>query len=100
MVKTAQQIADDINNHLQKDSVTHYSAYYIGITNDIERRLFNEHNVSKEGHWFIYRKAISKAAAQAVEEHFLNKGMQGDTGGGSDDTTWVYCYRISNQTKE
>lgn len=100
MANTAQQIADDINDHLKKDSAKSYSDYYIGITNDIERRLFNEHNVPKKGHWRIHSEALNKEHAQKVEEHFLAKGMKGDTGGGNDDTTWVYCYRISNQTKE
>jgi len=30
----------------------------------------------------------------------LDKGMQGDTGGGNEDTTYVYCYEISNYTEE
>ena len=73
---------------------------YIGITNDVERRLFNEHNVSKKGAWWIYREADSKDIAQAVEEYFLEKGMQGDTGGGNEDSVYVYCYEITNNTVE
>lgn len=53
MAKTAQQIADDIYAHLNGD--TNYKAYYIGITNDIDRRLFGEHNVTKTPNaaWWI-----------------------------------------------
>ena len=100
MAKTAQQIAEDNYAHLDGD--TNYKAYYIGITNDIDRRLFGEHNVNKTPNaaWWIYREAINKDHAQAVEEHFLKKGMKGDTGGGTSDSTWVYCYKITNYTKE
>lgn len=59
-----------------------------------------EHNVSKNNSWWIYREAIDKATAQEVEEYYLAKGMEGDTGGGSNDTTYVYCYEITNTTKE
>lgn len=44
---TKVQIIADINSHLQKSKKQYYSDFYIGITNDIERRLFEEHKVSK-----------------------------------------------------
>lgn len=97
---TKVQIIADINSHLQKSEKQYYSDFYIGITNDIDRRLLGEHNVSKEHGWWIYRKGDTKAVAQAVEEYYLDKGMQGDTGGGSEDTTYVYCYEITNYTEE
>lgn len=99
MVKqTAQKIADDIYSHLNGD--TNYKDYYIGITNDIDRRLFGEHNVSRKYDWWIYCDAINKEHAQAVEEHFLEKGMKGDIGGGTSDSSWVYCYKITEKTIE
>ena len=94
---TKEKIIADIKSHLQ---TTNYSGFYIGITNDVERRLFGEHNVSKQKDCWIYRKADSKPIAQDVEEYFLDKGMQGDTGGGNDDSTYVYCYRITSYTVE
>lgn len=100
MKKTSQQIIEDIDAHLQKSKKLYYSDFYIGITNNVTRRLFMEHNVSKNNAWWIYREAIDKATAQKVEEYYLAKGMEGDTGGGSDDTTYVYCYEITNTTKE
>lgn len=48
---TKVQIIADINSHLQKSEKQYYSDFYIGITNDIDRRLFGEHNVSKEHGW-------------------------------------------------
>ena len=101
MAQNAQQIADAIYEHLKKDvDGYNFSKFYIGITNDIERRLFGEHNVPRNGHWRIHREAINKEHAQAVEEHFLNKGMKGNTGGGTDDSVWVYCYKITSNTVE
>ena len=101
MAQNAQQIADAIYELLKKDvDGYNFSKFYIGITNDIERRLFGEHNVPRNGHWRIHREAINKEHAQAVKEHFLNKGMKGDSGGGTDDSVWVYCYKITNKTRE
>ena len=94
------KIIADINEHLQKSEKKFYSNFYVGITNDVERRLFNEHNVSKQRGWWIYRAADSKAIAQEVEEYFLDKGMEGDTGGGTEDSVYVYCDEITSYTVE
>lgn len=97
---TAQEIKQAIDDHLAKSNKQYYSDFYIGITNDIERRLFGEHNVSRKGDWWIYRTANSESHARTVEKHFLNKGMKGGTGGGNADCVYVYCYEISNQAVE
>ena len=97
---TSQQIIQEINNHLTTSPKQYYSDYYIGITNDIERRLFDEHNVPRNGHWWIHRIADSETHARDAEKHFLDKGMKGGTGGGGTDCVYVYCYEISNLTIE
>ena len=73
----------------------YYSEFYVGITNDIERRLFNEHNVDNG---YIYDEAYSDDVARKVEQYFLDKGCKGDTGGGSEDSTYVYSYKITRTT--
>lgn len=98
--KSKSEIIKDILGHLNKSPKQYYSDFYIGITNDIERRLFGEHNVSKQNGWWIWREAIDKETAQEVEEYFLEQGMQGDTGGGNNETIYVYCYEVTNYTVE
>ena len=97
---TAQEIIREISNHLTKSSKQYYSDYYIGITNDIERRLFGEHNVPRNGHWRIHEVANNEDHARDAEKHFLDKGMKGSTGSGGTDCVYVYCYEISNSTRE
>ncbi|MFK1988856.1 hypothetical protein ACIXHS_11635 [Bacteroides fragilis] len=48
MRKTAKEIIVDVEEHLTKSNKRYYSDFYVGITNDIERRLFVEHNVEKK----------------------------------------------------
>lgn len=100
MRKTTKEIISDIKSHLACSNKQYYSDFYIGITNDVDRRLFGEHNVDKDRSWWIYRTAIDKIAAQLAEEYFLSKGMKGASGGGTKDTIYVYCYEITNTTKE
>lgn len=98
MAKSKEEIINDINSHFELSAETDYSKYYIGITCEIERRLFIEHAVDKNKDGWIYRTSNSKSCAQEVEEHFLGFGMDGDTGGGNEDSTIVYCYKKNGHT--
>lgn len=98
MAKSKEDIIHDINAHLQNSGRHYYSDFYIGITNDIERRLFQEHNVKRDGMWWIYRTANSKAIAEEIEKHYLKLGMRGHSGGGNEDSKIVYCYAIGPTT--
>lgn len=98
MAKSKEEIIKDIDNHLQKSGKQYYSDFYVGITNDVERRLFEEHNVNRETMWWIYRTANSKAVAQEIEAYYIAKGMQGHGGGCADDSQIVYCYAIGPTT--
>ena len=100
MAKDYQTIVDEINDHLSKSGKRYYSDFYIGITNDIERRLFKAHNVAKEKTWWIYRTAKDSDIAREVEKHFLDMGMRGNDGGGNEASNIVYCYAVSPTTVE
>ncbi len=90
-------IKSEIENHIGKD----YSSWYVGIAQNASDRLFKDHNVNKEKGSWIYRKAESRAIAERIEKYFIDKhGTQGHPGGGSDETTFVYAYKIEDYTKE
>lgn len=86
--------------HLKKVGKLYYREFYCGITDDVERRLFKEHNVSKDDGTWIYGPADSVDEAREIEKHYLDFGMQGDTGGGNEKSIYVYCYLIMQYTKE
>ncbi len=95
MAKTKQEIIDDIANHF-KNNV--HSGCYVGITSDVDDRLFGDHNVSKENGW-IYRLASSDTVAREIEKHFLDAGMDGGGGGGDERSKIVYAYKKTSSTK-
>jgi hypothetical protein len=100
MAKDFETIVNEMQEHLTKSGKRHYSDFYVGITNDVERRMFKEHNVPKENAWWIYRTAENSDIAREVEDHFLRKGMRGNDGGGNDTSSIVYCYAVSPTTAE
>lgn len=100
MGKTSSQIVSDIENYAStKCSGKNYSDYYVGITNDPEKRLFTDHNVLRDACW-IYIDAESNDIARSAEKTLLDKGMKGGEGGGDESSLFVYCYQITTSTKE
>jgi len=73
-----------------------YKYFYIGITDNINERLFGYH---KPDAGYIHSMADNEKTARNVEKYFLNKGMQGGSGGGK-QPTYVYVYLISKDTVE
>ena len=97
---TKEKIITEIKKYFGLNVHSDYSRYYVGITNDVNRRLFTEHNVSEKKDYWIWRQANDKETAQNVEEYFLSLGMDGDTGGGTAETVFVYCYMITDASIE
>jgi hypothetical protein len=95
MAKTKQEIIADIADHF---SGQNYRQCYVGITSDIDKRLFGDHKVSKKSDTWIYRIATNNQIARDVEQYFLDKGMDGAGGGGDLTATTVYAYRKSSIT--
>lgn len=76
-----------------------YSEWYAGIASDAEERLFDEHGVDKNGFW-IYDDAGSSGVAREIEMQLFELGIKGDTGGGDENSKYVYAYRITEETNE
>ena len=47
MPSTYTEIIAAFDEHLQRSGRSFYNEFYIGVTNDAARRLFQEHNVPK-----------------------------------------------------
>lgn len=99
-MKTRQEAKEDIDAYIRENSGI-YPNWYVGITADPEKRLFNDHNVIKKGGVWIHVRCTSTDAARDVETYFINeKGTKGGPGGGDDDAIYVYAYKITPSTRE
>jgi hypothetical protein len=92
-------IIRDIDAHMTKSGIPN-GRWYVGVTSDIERRLFGFHAVSRQKHWFIYRQAVNSAAARDIENAYHKAGCQGAGGGGDLTARYVYAYVITPTTVE
>ena len=97
--QSAQSIIQEFDAHMTKSSFNNAS-WYVGITSDIEQRLFGFHQVPRQNHWFIYRRAINDTEARSIEAAYHKAGCKGAGGGGDHTAVFVYDYVITAQTVE
>ncbi len=95
--KDAQTIYNEIVAHINKQGGPR-SSWYVGITQDVDQRLFGTHKVPREGHWYIYREANTAQAARNIEKALLEWGCDGGTGGGDSNAEFVYAYLMTAVT--
>ena len=76
-----------------------HSDFYVGITDDLNRRL-SEHNITS-GDCLRILRATNYDEAHMAESTLINvHQMTGNVGGGNEDSVWVYCYEITDDTIE
>lgn len=92
-------IIAEIDAHMRKSGIVN-AGWYVGITSDIEERLFGYHQVPKQNHWLIYRRAVSCDEARTIETEYHRAGCKGAGGGGGRTATYVYAYVITSSTVE
>jgi hypothetical protein len=98
MVKSSEIIVMEILEFIQREG-GHARTWYVGITSEPKRRLFDEHQVHYQDDVWIYRAAASEDDAHSVEEHFLAYGLDGGRGSRRLDSRTVYAYRKSVRTE-
>ena len=77
-----------------------YSDWYVGITDDAKKSLFNEHAVIENKDAWICRQAESNSEARSVGDCFVNRlETCGDMGSGNSALTIIYAYKKVSHTK-
>ncbi len=73
--------------------------WYVGITKDINHRLYVEHNVEMNSTDNISKRVESVEIAREIENFFLeNVGVDGAPGGSDEEAVWVYLYQKAANT--
>ena len=95
-----QNIIDAFVKFIHDYGETYYQ-WYIGITADPEKRLFNDHMVNRKNDAWKYENTGSEKNARTIEKYLIDKfGAQGDIASDNSSATYIYAYRISDTTKE
>ena len=63
---TVSSIMSEIDAHMRRSGIPNRN-WYVGITSDVEKRLFGDHRVPRENHWYIGRPCANASEARALE---------------------------------
>lgn len=86
----AQEIANEIVKLVNHRGAP-YERWTVGVTDSPGQRRSRHEQDGKDMSWWHAWNADTGQAARDVERHFLNKGMQGGTGGqGNADHVYVF----------
>jgi hypothetical protein len=91
-------LSSEIDAYMLKSGVRN-GGWYVGITSDVEERLFGDHNVSREG-WWIHGRCSSATEARSLEAAYHRAGCKGAGGGGDNNAVHIYAYVITSTTVE
>lgn len=96
--KLCEGLLGKIAGHYPAEVTPTYSNWYVGITNNPERRR-GEHNVPQSR--FYHVDAQTNALARGIERSLSNNwGLQGgQADGSSDDSKYAYVYETTSNTK-
>lgn len=92
---TAREIYDEILRYVGASA---FASWYVGITNDIDERLFGYHKADRQfGAWY-HAPAINAVHSRSVEAALLQLGFDGGGGGGDHSAVHVYAFRKDQGT--
>ncbi len=109
MEKDIETIKNEIETFKSQNG-GNYQDYYIGITNDVERRLVEtdetiiEHKRNGEytqGDPTYKAECYNRDEAVEIEQYFQIKGMQkfNPRSVGVDESKFIYCYKMTEENK-
>jgi hypothetical protein len=99
MIYSVQQIKFEIFGQI-KEFGSQFDEWYVGISDDPTKALFEEHGVDREADIWLYKQALTFVACQTVQRYFLqNLKTDGiEVSSANEDTDCVYLYKKSDRT--
>ena len=93
------EIIEKISEHIKTRGGFPHD-WYVGISQNPERRLPVNHKVDMEKDKWIYIPTNSDQEAREIEDYFVKRiGTDGGPGGGDDGAKMVYAYKKAHHTE-
>lgn len=93
-------IVNEIKRGVQNVAKTVPQDYFVGITSNPDKRMFEEHNLDEISSKYAYFMAQSKIEAKKALAALLSLNMNGFPVSDKIPGKYVYCYKIEGKSKE
>jgi len=91
------EVIDSIHGFILKNSNTYFD-WFIGLSENAEKMLFEEHKLHPAYDMWIYEEVPSGSDAFRIREYFLNMGCAGGLVQHQEKIRYIYAYRRSSAT--
>ncbi len=91
------EVIDSIHGFILKNSCTYFD-WYIGLTDNAEKMLFEEHKLSQLSDRWIYEEVPLDTDAFRIREYFLSMGCTGGLIRNQKKVRYIYAYKRSSKT--
>jgi len=88
------KLIDSIDRFIRKNSYTYFD-WFIGLTDNAEKTLFEEHKLNREKDSWIYEEVLNDSDAKRIQKYFLNMGCVGGVFNHHTTSKFIYVYRRS-----
>lgn len=96
--------SDQIVNCIREKEKEHESSvpqdYFVGLTDNPEKRMFYEHNINRDDGFYAYCEASSQIEANKAFDKLLEYDMNGLPIDDQMPGKYVYFYFVNSATKE
>jgi hypothetical protein len=99
MLQATLSLCGEIDTYMRESGIPN-NRWYVGVTSDIEERLFGYHNVVRIGGQWAHGRCLSAAESRDLEAAYHRAGCQGAGGGGDHRCVYIYAYVITPTTVE
>ena len=76
-----------------------FSSWYVGIANNVKRKLFEDHNVNEQNGIWIYVTAPDNAAARTTKSYFVQNRVAANDLDDEVGGLIVYAYKKTPSTR-
>ncbi|MFC1611066.1 hypothetical protein ACFL6C_08910 [Myxococcota bacterium] len=97
MAKSSQELIGALKDHVNLEG-SEYDQWYVDAAKDGKARLFDQHGIVQDKHWYFLEEAASPEEAQAVVKHFRDNKMDGAKAAPEAGGAEVYAFRKRDDT--
>jgi len=92
-----EEVVISIQTHMMRVG-SDANLWYVGLANNIKKKLFEDNKVSEHNGKWIYRILESNAEAMEIKKHLVSVGMKSNDNDDTDGNT-VFAYQKPNLEK-
>lgn len=95
-IQSKDEIITELENYLEGNDPANWS---IGITEDVQKTLFEENEISRRWDDWVIKTAPSVKIAEEIKEYFLDKGFNSCIESRNSNSLFIFIFKRLNPNR-